>query len=553
MLKHISIKNYAIINELEIDFSGNLNIITGETGAGKSIMLGAMGLLLGQRADNKSLFKQQGKCTIEGVFDITGYSLDDFFDEYDIDKENLTTFRREITVEGKSRSFINDTPVTLSQLKELGEKLVDIHSQHETLSLNSQAFQLMVVDSFAAHSDLVQSFHQDYKTFKNLEQEYAQLLHANQQAQAEKDYLQFQFDELDSANLLQDEQEELEQELQTLTHAEDIKRNLTASNYLLEDAENAILNQLKECILSVTSVEKYEPKILTLLERLRSVQIELKDINSEIISIAENTQMDPNRLITVQERLDLIYRLQQKHRLASNAELIALREELSNKLLAIHTSDVKINQLKEVLEKSQEALLLKAKDLSTNRKKVFPEIEIQITEHLFQLGMPHASFKIDHSILINSEFNQYGIDQINFLFSANKGYSLSPLNKVASGGELSRLMLCIKGLTAKYTTLPTLIFDEIDTGVSGEIALKMGDLMQNFANHMQVITITHLPQIASKGNAHFFVYKEIKNEHTYTNIKKLENQDRILEIAKMLGGEQPTAIAMENAKELLGV
>lgn len=526
-------------------------MITGETGAGKSIMLGAMGLLLGQRADNKALFKQQGKCTIEGVFELTGYQLDDFFEEHDIDRDNLTTFRREITVEGKSRSFINDTPVTLSQMKELGEKLVDIHSQHETLSLNSQLFQLMVVDSFARHTVDLENYRQDFKLFKKLEQEYTQLVAANQQALEEKDYLQFQFDELDSANLLGDEQEELEQELQSLSHAEEIKRNLTAGNYLLDDAENAILSQLKECIIAIGTAEKFDSRITPLLERLRSAQIEIKDIHAEINTLAENTSLDPNRLLEVQERLDLLYRLQQKHRLGSNNELIALKNDLSDKLLAIQTSDERIHLLKIELENSKDSLLRDARQLSANRQKVFVDIENQITELLTQLGMPHASFKIEHGILANNDFNQHGIDQITFLFSANKGYPLSPLNKVASGGELSRLMLCIKGLTAKYTTLPTLIFDEIDTGVSGEIALKMGALMQKFAKYMQVITITHLPQIASKGDTHFFVYKEIINDQTFTNIKKIEGTDRVIEIAKMLGGEKPTDIAVENAKELL--
>ncbi|QEC54016.1 DNA replication and repair protein RecN [Anseongella ginsenosidimutans] len=551
MLTRLAIKNYTIIDELGISFSPGLNIITGETGAGKSIIIGALGLILGDRADKKSLHTAAGKCVIEGSFQIAAYGLQDFFSANDLDYDAESTLRREITAEGKSRAFINDTPVTLNQLKELGEKLVDIHSQHQTRQLNTPAFQLMVVDSFAGHEKMLQEYGEKFRAYRKLEARLEDLEERARTARAETDYLQFQFDELENAALQPGEQELLEQEMLRLTHAEEIKRSLSGIAYLLEEGETAVTSQLKEAARQLSSLEQYSHEITQLNQRINSALIELRDVSQELDLINEQTLLDEGRRQEVEERIDRIYRLEQKHQCGSVEELIARREGFNERLNNISHLDEELESLRRQLAGERDALTALARQLSAKREAVIPGIEEQVNTLLRETGMPDARFKLTQERLPEEALRATGIDQVHFLFSANKGHGMAEISKVASGGELSRLMFCIKGLAARHTALPTIIFDEIDTGISGEVALKVGKLMQDFSRHLQVITITHLPQIAGKGNTHYFVYKESKADATFANIRKLEEQERIREIAKMLSGDNPSPSALKNAQELL--
>ncbi len=549
MLKHLSIQNYALIDKLEVDFSDGLTIITGETGAGKSILLGALGLIAGSRADTQSLQDKTKKCIVEASFNIKDYSLKDFFWINELDFEITTNIRREITPEGKSRAFINDTPVTLTQLKALAERLIDIHSQHQTLTLNGSEFQLSVVDAYANHSAVLAEYAVNFKQFKTLKNALNDLLLRESQAKKELDYFQFQFNELDEANLKPDEQSAMEQELETLNNAEDIKLNLSKAALGLNGGDQNLISSLNEIKSLVASFAKFKPEINELSIRLNSSYIELKDIGSELESLEQDIVYDPKRIEVLTFHLDAIYRLQQKHQVKSVEELIAIKDELSNKLLEFSSLENIIEKTKKELDSVQKTLSALAKKIAANRKKEIPKIEKEIASILFSLSMPNAQLKIEH--IETDTLGANGTDSVNFLFSANKGSDFKELNKVASGGELSRLMLSIKSLIAQLTALPTIIFDEIDTGVSGDVADKVGSIMNLMANAMQVITITHLPQIASKGQSHLFVYKEDKNNKTYSNIKKLSAEERVQEIAKMLSTGTPTAAAISNAKELL--
>jgi len=549
MLKHLSVQNYALIDKLDVSLTDGLTIITGETGAGKSILLGALGLIAGSRADTQSLQDKTKKCIIEAAFGINEYSLEDFFKEHELDYEAVTTIRREINPEGKSRAFINDTPVTLNQLKELGERLIDIHSQHQTLSLNGTDFQLSVVDAFAKHDSLLEEYKHDYRSFKSLEKQLAELIEKEAQAKKDLDYFQFQFNELEDAGLKAGEQSGMEQELETLNNAEEIKSNLSKAAHSLNGGELNLLSSLGEIKALLNSMAKFKPEIAELSSRVNSTYIELKDIANELESIEQEVVYDPKQIELLNDRLDAIYRLQQKHQVKTVEELITIKEEISNKLLDFSSLENEIEKTKAALDKLHKTLSAKAKTISENRKKVIPKIEKEIASLLASLSMPNAQLKISQSAL--EAFSLSGSDKINFLFSANKGSDFKELNKVASGGELSRLMLSIKSLIAQLTALPTIIFDEIDTGVSGDVADKVGTIMNSMAAKMQVITITHLPQIASKGQSHLFVYKEDKNNKTYSNIKKLDADERIQEVAKMLSTGTPTAAAINNAKELL--
>jgi DNA repair protein RecN (Recombination protein N) len=551
MLSRLYIKNYALIDSLDISFDKDLNILTGETGAGKSIILGALGLILGQRADGKYFFNQQKKCVIEGFFNIKDYQLKSFFAENDLDYEEETVLRREISLDGKSRAFINDTPVTLTILKQLGEQLIDIHSQHATLEISNQQFQLLVVDLMAGHDEQLSDYKKSYAALKKKQKELELLIANSNQAKADLDYFQFQFNELDEAQLKVDEQETLEKELNLLTHAEEIKINLTRTSTVLELQENAALTLLKEALNQLNPLEKYKPELTELIERLKSATIEIKDIAQEVSLLEESTFFNEEKSIEINDRLNLIYALQKKHRVNSNEELIHLREELSEKLNKILFADEDIENLEKNISLEKSALLEKAQQISKNRISVIPAIEEHVQEVLAEVGMQNAQLKVEQNLKSDESFDKNGLDEIKFLFTANKGHHLNELNKVASGGELSRLMLSIKSLIAKKTALPTIIFDEIDTGVSGEVANRVGNIMEKLAEDMQVITITHLPQMASKGKAHYFVYKEIKDNFTYSQIKKLNNEERILEIAKMLSGENPKESALQNARELL--
>lgn len=551
MLKRLVIKNYALIDNLDISFSDELNIMTGETGAGKSIILGALSLILGQRAESKYFFNQQQKCIIEGTFLINEFHLDDFFKENDLDYDRETVLRREISPDGKSRAFINDTPVTLNTLKQLGEKLIDVHSQHATLEINDESFQLLVLDTIAGNGELLRRYKETYKSYRQAESKLKELIIKSEQAKTELDYLQFQFDELQKAGLISGEQEGLEQEQETLTHAEEIKRNLLGSITALNENEPSAIMMLKEALLNLNSAEKYNPEIRELSERLNSCLIEVKDILSEIGRIEQNSMINEARLEEVNARLDLIYSLQKKHRVSSDSELVQVREDLSAKLNHILFADEDIEKLRKQNSELFAELSGLADELSRSRSKSIPQVEASVIESLKEIGIPNAILNIQNDLLPESRFEITGKDRIKFFFSANKGQAPQPMNKVASGGELSRLMLSIKSLIAVHTALPTIIFDEIDTGISGEIALKVGNIMEKLSKNMQVIAITHLPQIASKGHSHYIVYKEENTDITYTNIRKLHEDERITELAKMLSGNNPGESALQNARELL--
>ncbi|MGM9475482.1 DNA repair protein RecN [Pedobacter sp. GSP4] len=549
MLQKLSIRNYALIDSLDIEFDKGLNIITGETGAGKSIILGALSLILGQRAESKYFFNQDKKCVIEGSFALADENLRDLFEENDLDFANETILRREISIDGKSRSFINDTPVNLSILKQIGEKLIDIHSQHATQEINDTDFQLLIVDSLANHQALLFDYRSGFKKLKQDSNLLKKLVTEADEARNKQDYEQFLFNELEQAKLQEGEQQELEQELERLTHAETIKRALLTASGLINESEPSALQILKEASLQLQSIEKFDPAINTLYERLRSSIIEIKDITDEVSAIEENTLHSADRLEIVNQRLDLFYSLQQKHRVADNTELLALQKQLEENLNRLLSSDEHIEKLQKEIDQLKNELHKKADQLSANRKKAIKVVEDQTGITLKKVGMLNARLLLEQKVL--TTLSKDGLDEINLLFTANAGQAPAPVNKVASGGELSRLMLAIKALLAKHTALPTIIFDEIDTGISGETAQKVGEVIAELGNNMQVISITHLPQIAAKGKSHYFVHKHETGGKTTTGIRKLKQEERIGAIAEMLSGKNPGASAIENAKELL--
>jgi len=552
MLKRLFIRNYALIDTLDISFSKELNILTGETGAGKSIILGALSLILGQRIESRYFFNQQKKCVIEGFFKIDEYHLNDFLSENDLDYEEETVLRREISADGKSRAFINDTPVNLTTLKQLGEQLIDIHSQHATLEINDENFQLLVVDTLAGHTQLLEQYRQTYKTHRRLRAKLNALIAESQKAKTDFDYYQFQFDELENAGLIAGEQDQLEQELHSLTHAEEIKKNLLDANYLLNDNERSVIVQLKEILNQLEHIGKFNPEGITLSERLKSCLIEIKDISTEAERIEQQTHFNESRASEISERLSAIYGLQKKHRVNTVEELITIRNNFSEKLNSILFTDEEINKLQSEVKDLENKMTVLADNLTASRNEEIPDIEKKVCGILMEVGMPNAILKIENILLPEGEFNPDGRNLIRFMFSANKGQEPAPMNKIASGGELSRLMLSIKSLISRHTALPTIIFDEIDSGVSGEVALKVGTIMEKLAGSMQVIAITHLPQIASKGDAHYKVYKDEEGERTITNISLLNKDERVREIAVMLSGANPSEFALQNARELLG-
>lgn len=550
MLQKLSIRNYALIDSVELELDKGLNIITGETGAGKSIMLGALSLILGQRAETKYFFNQDKKCIIEGFFHIEE-RMRPLFEDNEIDFQEEGILRREISKDGKSRAFINDTPVALSLMKQVGEKLIDIHSQHATLAVNDAGFQLEVVDTLADHQDLLLNYRSLFKDYKKKQQQLQAMQQAANEARSKQDYEQFLFSELEQAALKAGEQESLEAELELLNNAESIKRSLVNSYQLLSEQETAVLPMLKEVIVQLQSIEKFDPDYTALTERLRSALIELKDIAQETVGFEENIVFNPSRIEEINGRLDLIYSLQQKHRVNGIQELLAIQEQLSDNLSSLLNSDEQIERLNQEISAIRKQLEQQSDLLSGNRSKAIVTAENQVKEVLNQVGMPNARIQITQGKL--EELNRDGIDAINLLFSANSGQAPAPVGKVASGGELSRLMLAIKSIMAKHTALPTLIFDEIDTGISGETALRVGNVIGDLEQNMQVVCITHLPQIAAKGDAHYFVYKQEEGERTTTGIRKLKPEERIQVIAEMLSGKTPGASALKNAQELLGM
>lgn len=551
MLKRLAIRNYALIDNLDISFSNELNIMTGETGAGKSIILGALSLILGQRAEGKYFFNQQKKCVIEGTFEVNGFQLEDFFTENDLDYDRETVLRREISSDGKTRAFINDTPVNLALLKKLGEKLIDVHSQHATLEINDEEFQLLVIDTVAGNDDLLSYYRKTYKSYRNTQSRLKELISQSEQNKSDLDYFQFQFDELEKAGLSEAEQEELEQEQSELTHAEEIKRSLLISIGVLSENEPSVAVQIKEALISLANAEKFKPEIGKITERLNSALIEIKDLISELEDLEQKSLINESRLEEVNERLDLLYSLQKKHRVNSDTELMAVRDQFSIKINNILFADEDIEKLKTESDKLLLEMTDLANQISKRRTDSIPKVETQVMHTLSEIGMPNAVLQISNESLPEGKFDTNGNNQIRFLFSANKGQSPLPMNKVASGGELSRLMLAIKSLVAVHTSLPTIIFDEIDTGISGEVALRVGNIMEKLSKNMQVIAITHLPQIASKGNTHFCVYKDEESDITHTNIRELDKEERVMELAKMLSGNNPGESAIQNARELL--
>jgi DNA repair protein RecN (Recombination protein N) len=550
VLKTLSIKNYALIDSLNIDFSGDLNILTGETGAGKSILLGAIGLIIGQRADSSVLRDKSEKCTSEGTFEIREYGLQAFFTENELDYDDVTILRREITPQGKSRAFINDTPVNVKVLHDLGMKLIDIHSQHQNLELNEKYYQLRLVDLVAGNAEILKNYAAEFKKYQELQDKLSRTLDLAEQSKKDLDYFEFQFKQLSEAKLVENEQEELEILLEKLTHAEEIKSVFGQVYQSLSEDERSVLAQMKENLNSIGKLRLVLPEAEQIFTRLESVYIELKDIASESSAIEDRTENDPERIEIVNQRLDLIYSLQQKHRVTSIAELLEIQTEFQSKIQLVSSYEQEIDQLGLEIQEKKEVLVRIGDDISKKRKSVAQAIETRVIEVLRNVGIPNAAFQVKFGRL--TDFSPSGIDEVNFMFSANKNQELQEIGKIASGGEMSRLMLAIKTLITDARSLPTIIFDEIDTGVSGEVAVKMGQILQQMSETVQVLNITHLPQIAAKGNHHYKVYKFDLNDQTFTSIKKLTNQERIDEIAQMLSGEKYSATALETAKELLG-
>lgn len=549
MLKNILIRNYALIDELEIDLAKGLTIITGETGAGKSILLGALGLLMGDRADVTALYDPSKKCLVEGTFNLKDYDLKDFFLVHDLEYDVEIIIRREVNPEGKSRAFINDSPVTISVLKLISSRLIDVHAQHETLHLNEAAFQLHALDAVAETSELVAAYKLKFRLFKKNSEQLQSLQEQELKDKKELDYFNFQFNELDTAQLIPGQQSVLEAELETIENAEFIKGGLSNAYFVLAGADKSLIDALTEVKNTLAQLAKFNPTIATLSDRVQSSHIELKDIASELEALEGNIVHDPKKADIVQEKLDVIYRLQQKHNVKTIDELIILRTDLEQKITAIGSLEEQIKKLAMELEAVQKHLADLAGKLTKKRAAAAPQFSKSVKETLTQLGMANAELNISMEQL--KEYKETGLDKVTFLFSANKGSDAQPLSKVASGGELSRFMLSLKSLLAKHTALPTIIFDEIDAGISGDIAAKTGSILEKMSATMQVITITHLPQVACKGKTHLFVYKQEQGKRTVTRIKQLNKDERVEEIAKMLSAGKVGEAALRNAKELL--
>ena len=549
MLQNLRIQNFALIEETEVRLNQGLTVITGETGAGKSILLGALGLTLGNRADVSSLHDKAKKCIIEAQFNIKAYNLKSFFDNNELDFEEITSIRREITPEGKSRAFINDTPTTLNVLKELGDQLIDIHSQHETLLLKETNFQFELVDAFAQTAQLFADYKKQFSQLTKLKNQLEDLTAQELQAKKELDYFQFQFNELEEAAIKVGVQQQLEEESETLENAEFIKGNLSKSSLAINGGDENIVSALALVKQQLQSVSKFGKQFNELFERVNSVSIELKELAKDIDACEEDVVYDNVRLEEVNTQLDKLNRLLKKHGVNTEEELLVIKDEIESKLQQFSSLELSIEKTnKEIIALEKQCKTL-AKDLSDKRQKSTAGIEQNIKTMLTSLSMANAQFKIDLNPLDNLTSN--GVDAISFLFTANKGAEFKELHKTASGGELSRLMLCLKALLAERTALPTIIFDEIDTGVSGDVADKIGNILFAMGKTMQVITITHLPQMASKGSNHLFVYKSDSKDKTTSSIKQLNKDERIAEIAKMLSTGTPTETALKNAKELL--
>ena len=552
MLQSLTIHNYALIDSLQITFDAGFSVITGETGAGKSIILGALSLILGQRADPRHIQQGETKCVIEGVFNISAYNLKPFFEEMDwVYDEEECILRREIWVNGKSRAFVNDSPVYLNDLKGLGERLIDIHSQHQNLSLNDNLYQLNVVDLLAGTAQERMAYAKAFAEYRSVEKALNELRQQSRKNKEEEDYLRFRYQALADAALEADEQERLETELEAITHSEEIKLGLFMATSFLSGDEQNVESMLRSVIEALGNVQHVFPKVAELVARAQSAYIDLKDVREEASRLFEGVEFDPARQLLLEERLSTIYDLQKKFSANSVGELILLREEMAAMLANIDSLDERVALLEKEVEEKKSTMLTIAGRLSEKRKAAIPPLEKDIIEKLTYLKMPHTRFRCE---LIPKQFpDATGMDSVQFLFSANKNSALHPVSQIASGGEISRLMLCIKAMIAGATALPTIIFDEIDTGTSGEIADRVGSIMKEMSRQMQVIGITHLPQIASKGDTHFVVYKEETRERVTTHIKELTPEERISEIARILSGAEVSVQAIENARVMLGL
>lgn len=550
MLTSLYIRNYVLIDQLDIRFDKGLSVITGETGAGKSIILGALSMVLGQRADGKNIRQGADRCIIEAEFDITAYDIASFFQENDLEYDPANCLlRRELYLNGKSRAFVNDSPVSLNILKELGTRLIDIHSQHQNLLLNDNHFQLRVVDIMAQNTSLLHTYYSDYALYQSLQKEWKDLSEKAIQSSQEQDYIRFQLEQLTESRLQSGEQEALEEEQELLTHAEEIKNSLYQITDLLQREEQGGIRLIKEALTVARSLERYYPKAKEIGDRLHTAYIDLSDLAGETDSRKEDIEFNPERMEWVNERLNVIYNLQQKHRLATVDELLHLQTEYQEQLKEIDSFEAQLEVLKSKIDQTYQSLSRQAEILHQRRQQASGRISAQLVSMIAPLGMPHARFQVD--LRLKDKPGNDGLDDVRFLFSAHKSGELQPVSQIASGGEISRLMLCLKTMIAGFTALPTIIFDEVDMGVSGDIADRMGEIMQQLSSNMQVITITHLPQIAAKGRSHYFVYKEDTPERTVTDIRSLSKEERVREIARMLSGATLTEASIANARELL--
>ncbi|MEM9896933.1 MAG: DNA repair protein RecN [Bacteroidota bacterium] len=551
MIQRLSIRNYAIIEQLEMDFSEGLTIITGETGAGKSILLGALGLIMGKRADTKTLYEENQKCIIEATFDIAKYNLQFFFENQELDHDTELIVRREISPSGKSRAFVNDTPVKLKVLQDLSAELIDLHQQFDTLDLNEVSFQLKLLDALAENKTLLQKYQKAYRQYQQDMKKLAGLEEQNRNATKEAEFIAFQLNELEEAALEEGEQETLEEEQNRLNNAEGIKKALGNAYMALVEQEQSVISQLEEINIQVHPFREVDSKLAKLNERLDAVKAELEDLSRDLEDVAESVEYNPQRIEEIQSRLDQIYRLQKKHFVNDIAGLLTIQEDLNGQTANLEELENQIQLLKKSIDDQEGKLIELAKKLSERRKSVVKTFEKKVQKRLALLAMQHARMEVDFQVL--KDFGPSGWDECHFLFAANKGSKLQEIKDVASGGELSRLALVTKSLVASAIPLPTLIFDEIDTGISGDVALKMGNILRSLSDEHQVVCITHSPQIASKADSHFFVYKKVKSDRTITKVKSLEpGEERVYSIATMLSQDPPSDSALENAKDLIG-
>ncbi len=550
MLKRLHIRNYALIDELEINFSERLTIITGETGAGKSILLGALGLIMGERADTKVFYNDAEKCVVEAYFDVSEYDMREFFEEHELDYDPEVVIRRELSPTGKSRAFVNDTPANNQVLQRLTENLIDLHQQFDTLDIHNVNFQLRMIDALADNGPMLKEYQQGYRLYAADKKRLAELIERSQSGAKEMEFLRFQLEELHSAELIEGEQETLEGELAQLTNAEDIKRSYGSAYIHLSESEMNLIGQLQELSRRFTPTRKLSPQLSALSERMDAVIIDLQDLAKDFERIAEGTEHDPQRIADAQERLNVIYKLQKKHGVSGVPELLQIQRDLEQQTAGYTNLDSEIAKLEQAIVKQEKSLRTTATTLSQRRRAVPPKFEERVQTMLTQLSMPHARLKVEIEEL--SQLSPTGLDDVQFLFATNIGARFLAIKDVASGGELSRLTLCTKSLVADAIPLPTLIFDEIDSGISGDVSLKMGVILKELSARHQVISITHTPQIAARADAHYFVFKKVEGQRTVTNVRMLAPDERVRSIAVMLSGNPPSEAAIATARELVG-